>query len=156
MPTLKPELMHPLMVHFPIVLLIALAITDHVTLFAGGNLGERGCLPNLATLIAVFVGVTAVLVYVNGSVAYDIALEKGVSAALLKMHRDLGTALAAIAVLWAGLRCWIWVRGKPLSRMWNVLVASISLGLAIMVVVVALYGMGLVYAHGVNVAAPAL
>ena len=154
MPVLKPEIMHPLMVHFPIVLLIALAMTDHVALFAGRNLGGQSCLPNISALLAVLAGATAMFVYVNGSVAYDIALANGTSPVVLDMHRDLGTVLTVLALIWAVLRGWILVRQRTVSRMWNILVASTSLGLAILVVVVALYGTGLVYAHGVNVVVP--
>ena len=154
MPVLKPEIMHPLMVHFPIVLLIALAMTDHVALFAGRNLGGQSCLPNISALLAVLAGATAMFVYVNGSVAYDIALTNGTSPVVLDMHRDLGAVLTVLALIWAVLRGWILVRQRTVSRMWNILVASTSLGLAILVVVVALYGTGLVYAHGVNVVVP--
>ncbi|MEZ5773476.1 MAG: DUF2231 domain-containing protein [Hyphomicrobiaceae bacterium] len=144
--------MHPLLAHAPIFLLIALAVTDHATVLSGGNLGTRDCMPGLAALIAVLAGVFALIAYVNGRMASDVAIANGVPPELMDLHRRLATIVTVLALVVAVLRGWLWSRRIPLARLWNILIAAFSLGLAVLFVLTGIYGLELVYAHGVNVA----
>lgn len=155
MPTFAPEFLHPFLVHFPIVLIIGLAVADNAAVLSGSNLGTRTCQSSSAALIAVLAGIFAVFAFVSGTAAYDAAVAKGASPQLMDMHRDIAIAAAGLALIWAAFRSWLWTRQRPLAHIWNILVAAVSLGLAILVVITALYGMDLVFHHGINVTAMA-
>jgi len=143
--------LHPMLVHFPIVLLTALAFADHAAVLSGDNLGNRSCLPTVAMWLAVSAGIAAVIAFANGVLAYDMAVIDGTAGLNGGLHRDLAMVTAGLASLWAVVRGWLWSRDVALPRMWNILVAGASLGLAILVLVTALRGHALVLLHGVNV-----
>ena len=140
-----------MLVHFPIVLLIALALVDHAAVLTGGNLGARGCLSTGAAWLAVVAGVTGVMAFANGVLVYDRAVLDGAAGLDGGLHRDLALVTAGLASLWAVVRGWLWSRDVALRRMWNVLVAAASFALAILVVVTALRGHALILPHGVDV-----
>jgi uncharacterized membrane protein len=151
MSSLQTNLIHPIIVHFPIVLAIALAVTDHVALFAGTKFGGRSCLANLSVLLALLLGVFTLIALVSGGVSFAAAQQTGVSADTMGVHRDMGRIFTTLAVFWALLRGGLWWWHVEPNRLWRILFVAFELGLIVMVALTALYGVDLVYGHGIAV-----
>ncbi len=151
MSTLPPNLIHPIIVHFPIVLVIALVVTDHVALFTGTKFGGRSCLANLSVLLALLLGAFTFIALVSGGMSFAAAQQTGVSDVVMGVHRDMGRIFTTLVVFWAFLRGGLWWWHVEPNRLWRILLVAFELGLIVMVVLTALYGMDLVYGHGIAV-----
>ncbi|MEJ2124082.1 MAG: hypothetical protein P8Y47_04525 [Alphaproteobacteria bacterium] len=151
MSSFTPNLIHPMIVHLPIVLAIALVVTDHVALFAGTNFGGRSCLANLSVLLAVLLGVFTFITLVSGGISFASAQQTGVSSEIMGVHRDMGKIFTTLAVFWAFLRGGLWWWRVEPNHLWRILFVAFELGLIVMVALTAHYGMDLVYGHGIAV-----
>jgi uncharacterized membrane protein len=142
---------HPMLVHFPIVLFLVAVAVQLLTLASGGDLSERACLPSIG-LVALSLGALgAVVAAVFGDIALDHAVEVGFPKAPLEAHQELGlttTWLFVALALVQGLARW---RRIPLVavRGWSLALLGV-LGCAILLLT-AYHGGNLVYRIGVNV-----
>lgn len=153
---LRPELIHPMIVHFPIVLVICLFVLDTYAASRGQPVAANGPIGNASVTLAIAAGIFAVIAFVFGDQAYDIAVAAGrAPAGILEMHQDLGTATAFAIGGWAVIRTFLWWRAIPIGRRLRLATASIEGLLVAAVVVTAWYGGQLVYDYGVAVSAAA-
>ncbi|WP_457645008.1 DUF2231 domain-containing protein [Profundibacter sp.] len=146
------EQFHPMVLHFPIVLIMILAVHDLYGLWRGLPLGGRGTYATVAMAIAVAAGASALLAAGFGDVALDTAVDRGFQDGLAEMHEDLGTTAATLFAIWAVLRAFIWWRRIAISGWKSSLVVVVDISLVLLVIVVAYFGGQLVYEYGVNVA----
>jgi len=146
------EHLHPMIVHFPIVLAL-LAIGSDLWWLARGR-PESGLIQLQTGTILLALGAgMAVVAFALGDMAYDIAVSKGASEAVLENHEGWGTTTTIVFAIAALLRGFLWVRGfdaKPAGQMAAILPTA---AVAVMVLVTAYFGGHLVYDLGVNVAA---
>lgn len=143
--------LHPMLVHFPIVLFLC-AVAMQVYVMAGkGDLASAECLPRMAFGALLLGAVAAFAAAAFGDLALDHALELGFPDHELEEHEELGFATAwlfgVVAVLHLGAR---W-KGIALDggKGWLMVVAGLA-GIVLMLVAAA-HGGELVYELGVNV-----
>ncbi|AKH68817.1 putative membrane protein [Spongiibacter sp. IMCC21906] len=148
------EQIHPLVVHFPIVFALLLAMFDLVVVFRGLSLDGRGAIANISAGLGLGAGLAAAVAFVFGDLALDVALANGTSLAILERHEELGSITAGVLVAWGLLRAVIWWRGTVLSRRlcWGAVV--FELAIAGLIVTTAYFGGQLVYEFGVGVSLP--
>jgi len=142
---------HPMLVHFPIVLFMVAVALQFLTLARAGDLGAPDCLPRVA-LWALLIGTAAaILAAVFGDIALDHAKDLGFPDAELEEHEELGFAtmwtFIALSLAQLGAR----FRRIPLTggKGWVLAVAGLA-GVVLMIVAAA-HGGELVYELGVNV-----
>ncbi len=145
------EQFHPMILHFPIVLITVLAAVDLAALWLKIPLGGRDTYASVATAIAVATGGFALLAAVLGDTALDIAVSRGVSPSLFETHEGLGSLAAVLFGVWAVIRAFFWWKKIPLEGGRKTLVVLVDIVLVLLIVLVAYYGGQLVYEHGVNV-----
>jgi uncharacterized membrane protein len=148
------EHFHPMLVHFPIVLIMLLLLTDATALVRGVPLSGHGGYAIVSAGLAVLAGVSAVLTALLGDVAAEIAIDGGVAKALIEPHEDLGFNTAIALGVWALVRAFLWWRGTELTGKRVLGVVGVEAVLCGMVLVAAYFGGQLVYEHGVNVTMP--
>jgi len=145
-------LIHPMLVHFPIVLLIAAFAMDIIVLSIKKDLTSRQCLPMIALSALILGTLAAGLAAIFGDIAFDKAVSLGFLSGPIETHETL--ALITITVfglycLWRLLALW---RRYPLRGLigW----VSVLPGMAgvVLLIITAYYGGELVYHFGVNVA----
>jgi len=147
------EHIHPMIVHFPIVLaLIALAFDAWSLTSARFPAGGIGAL-HTGTILLTLGALSALLAFVFGDIAYDIAVTAGQSEALLEDHEGWGTTTAAVFMAAALLRLFLWWRGLDERSAGRAAAVASSAAVAVLVLVTAYFGGHLVYDLGVNVAA---
>jgi len=143
---------HPMVVHFPIVLFLVAMVAQFLTLIRGGDLTERACLPSVG-LGALILGAAGALVAATfGDIALDHALDLGFPKGPLETHKVFGlitTCLFVSLSLLQGL-AWRWTIPLKAARGWGLFLAGI-VGCAILLLT-AYHGGNLVYKIGVNVA----
>jgi uncharacterized membrane protein len=144
-------LIHPMIVHFPIVLLLAVPVIDFFALARGGDLAARTCVPNVA-LVTLILGVLAgVVAIIFGGIAADHAVSLGISEAPIEQHEGFATTTIALFAVLAALR--LGARWKKISlasgRGWALF--AVALVGAALILVTAYFGGHLVYDLGVNV-----
>lgn len=144
--------LHPIAVHFPIVFALCLAAFDLVAVVSRYEIVGRSVAARISAVVAVLAGISAVITYSLGDMAYDIAVASGVPTRTLEMHESLGTWTAVVLVIWAAVRGAMWWRGRPLGTLTYGILA-VELIVAALVVTTAYFGGHLVYDLGVNVAA---
>jgi len=142
---------HPVIVHFPIVFFLSLMVFDTVTVARGGTLSGRSSIANISVALALLSGAAAVLAFMFGDLAYDIAIGSGFQEAQLETHEALGTSTAIALGVWALLRGFFWWRGSALVNRNGKAIAGIEIAGALLVVTTAYFGGHLVYDLGVNV-----
>jgi uncharacterized membrane protein len=142
---------HPMLVHFPIVLyLIAVALQVYIVA-TGGDLAAPECLPRTACIALVFGTVMAAAAVVFGDIALDHAADLGFPKGELEEHEELGFAtlwiFVALSVLHLGAR-WkdIALEG---GKGWVMALAGVA-GVVVLIIAAA-HGGELVYEMGVNV-----
>jgi uncharacterized membrane protein len=148
-------LVHPMLVHFPIVLVFVALGLDLWALRAratpvGGDFG-----PHAGTLMMVAAAVMAPATFVFGMRAYDAAIASGVDEAILEPHEGWGTTTTFVIVGIAAARVLMWRRGLDRSRAGTGLALAMCAVAVVLVVVTAGFGGDLVYDLGINVRHPA-
>jgi len=143
---------HPMLVHFPIVLLLIVVAVDFVALRRGDDLAGNQTLPSIALVLLVLGTLTAIAASSFGDIAMDEAISKGFLKPPLEEHEELGFATMWIFIGLALLRLIAWRVHFPLTawRGW-VLFAAGVVGAGVLLVT-AYHGGHLVYGLGVNVA----
>lgn len=146
------ELIHPMLVHFPIVFLITAVVLDIIVLLTKRDLSDRQGLPLIA-LSALLLGIlSAGLAAIFGDMALDKAVAKGFALEPLENHETMGLITIAVFSVYCLLRLLALWRKYRLAggRGW----IAVSLGIAggVLLIITAYYGGELVYHLGVNVA----
>jgi len=143
---------HPMLVHFPIVLLLIVVVVDFISLQRGDDLAGAQTLPNIALTVLVIGALAAIAAASFGDIAMDEAIDKGFSKAALEEHEDLGFTTMWIFIGLAATRLAAWRMHFPLTawRGWILFGAGV-VGAGILLVT-AYHGGYLVYDLGVNVA----
>jgi uncharacterized membrane protein len=145
------EHIHPMIAHFPIVLAL-LALAFDLWWLARGRAAAAPLIRlRTGTVLLALGAAAAVVAYLFGDMAYDIAVSKGVAAATLETHEDWGTATTLVYVASALVRLFLWWRRldeKPAGIALAIALAAVVAG---MVVITAYFGGHLVYDLGVNV-----
>ena len=146
-------LIHPMLVHFPLVLIPLAVVLDWIAVARGADLGKWRGLARLSIVTWGLGAAFAVLAAMFGDLALDAAVGKGFPIAPLDRHETLGYATMWILIGISALRFLFAWRRLPLRGGRG---AAIALGGTLAVAVLlttAFYGGELVYGLGVNVAA---
>ncbi len=151
MPTV--EQLHPMALHFPIVLIFMLAAVDLFALWRKIPLGGRATYASFAAAIAIAAGASALLTASLGDMAAEIAAGRGFGETLTGSHEMAGNITSALFAIWAACRGFVWWRSMSLGGQRAALVVVVDLLLVLAVLVTAYLGGQLVYEHGVNVMA---
>lgn len=146
------EHLHPMIVHFPIVLAILLVAIDAVALARDIPLDGTATYANFSLATALLAGLGGIAAAVLGDMAYDVALEHGVPVALLESHEGLGTTTGIVLAVWAGLRLIARWRGMAIAGGRKTLLVTAEAAIVALVLATAYLGGNLVYDHGVAVA----
>lgn len=145
-------LIHPMLVHFPIVFLITGCVLDIIVLATKEDLTGRKVLSMIALSALLLGTLSAGLAAIFGDIALDKAISLGFPSGPLETHETL--ALTTIALF----SCYCLLRLAALWRRYSLrgLVGWISIlpGMAgvVLLIFTAYYGGELVYHFGVNVA----
>lgn len=149
-----PDPLHPAVVHFPIVLILAGTVLALVSVFRGGLIP-----PRFTALILCLGALGAVAATWTGDEDEDKAEKAGKKAEqVLEEHEEWGersrnaAILGALAAVAAAV---FHKRSARISRSATALTAAISLGASWCVLEAGHYGGLLVYQHGVGMKSPA-
>jgi uncharacterized membrane protein len=145
------EHIHPMIVHFPIVLVIMAALFDLWALTLARPVGDTPIARNLATAMTAGAGITAVAAYFFGDMALDVAMSRGFTDAQLESHEGWGTTTAIALSAIALVRLVMWRRRLDRKRGGAMLATAMSLAAVFLVAVTAYFGGHLVYDLGVNI-----
>jgi uncharacterized membrane protein len=143
---------HPMLVHFPIVLFLLGAALQLIALARGGDLAGRACLANAALAAMLLAALSAIAAAFFGDIAFDHAVALAFPRAPLERHADFGYTTMWFFIASAALTLLAWWRRFALAggRGWLWFAASLA-GVAL-VLATAYFGGDLVYGIGVNVA----
>ena len=143
---------HPMIVHFPIVLFLLGSALELVALARGGDLARRACLANTALVAVILAAAAAAVAAFFGDIAFDHAVGLGFPRAPLERHADFGYTTMWFLIAYAALYLLAWWRGWRLAggRGWAWF--AVSLAGVVLVLTTAYFGGDLVYRIGVNVA----
>jgi uncharacterized membrane protein len=142
---------HPMLVHFPIVLFLVAIAVQLLTLARGGDLSERACLSSIGLVALILAALAALAAAVFGDIALDHAVELGFPKDPLETHQELGLTTTWLFVALAAVQGFAWWRkiSMKAARGWTfALVGVVSCGLLLLT---AYHGGNLVYKIGVNV-----
>lgn len=143
---------HPMLVHFPIVLLLLAAVLDLIAVARGEDLAG-GQFAARAAVWAIGLGALgAVAAVVFGDVALDHAIDRGFPVAPLEQHEELGMTTMWIFLGLAALRLAALWRHVPLGGWRGKALALASVAGVGLLLTTAYFGGVLVYDLGVNVA----
>lgn len=149
---LRLETIHPMIVHFPIVLVFCLLALDAYAAWRGKLSSNDSPIANASVILAVAAGVFAIIAFMFGDQAYDIAISAGRAPRdILEMHQGLGTFTAWAIAAWAVIRIILWWRRFPIGSSLRLAVVGVEALLVILVIATAWYGGQLVYDYGVAV-----
>ncbi len=143
---------HPMIVHFPIVFVLCLAVFDVVATARGASVTGRSTAGNISTALVVLAGLSALIAMMFGDVALSHAEAGGFSSEVAEIHEGLGSTLAITLGIWALIRAFLWWRNMRISGSIAYAVALIAVVGAGLAVTTAYFGGQLVYDLGVNVA----
>jgi len=146
------SLIHPMLVHFPIVFLISAVAMDIIGLSIRKNLADREGLP-LISLSALLLGtLSAGVAAIFGDMAFDRAVSLGFSAGPIEVHETLALITIAVFSLYCLLRLLALWRRYSLCGLVGWLSALPGMLGVVLLITTAYYGGELVYHFGVNVA----
>jgi uncharacterized membrane protein len=149
------EQLHPMLLHFPIVLAYLLVLIDALALWRGVALDDGATYARFSLAVAVLAGLAAVATAMFGDMALDVAVSRGVPDRMMEIHQGLGTATATVLAVWAALRVFAAWRGIPLAGSRKSLLVVAELAFVALITFTAYHGGALVYDHAVNVAGAA-
>jgi len=142
---------HPMLVHFPIVLFILAAAIDIAVLFRQGDLAARACLATTGFYSLLFGVGFALLAALFGDIALEQAVAAGFDKAPLEEHEAYAWLTIGVFGVLLALQILARRRGMRLSggSGWGFVIAVI-VGVLVLLVT-AYHGGSLVYEVGVNV-----
>ncbi|MEQ1771533.1 MAG: DUF2231 domain-containing protein [Devosia sp.] len=143
---------HPMLVHFPIVLIILLAGAEMVAVALGRDVSGRTPMGNLAVVMLLLAALAAIAAFFMGDMALTIAENGGFESDVAEIHEALGKAVAISVSIWALVRAGLWWRDVRIERPWAFVFPAVSIAGAALVIWTAYYGGQLVFDLGVNVA----
>lgn len=142
---------HPMIVHFPIVIVFLVAGFELVATAMGRFVTARTASGNFAVGLLIIAALAAVAAFYFGDIALSYAEAGGFESDIAETHESLGKSVAISLSTWALVRAILWWRdvriGGPLA--WVIPVVSIAL--AGLTTLTAYYGGQLVFDLGVNV-----
>jgi uncharacterized membrane protein len=97
-------LIHPMLVHFPIVLLITAVVMDIILLLIKKDLADRQCLPLMALSALLLGTLSAALAAIFGDMALDRAISLGFPGGPLETHETIALITIAVFTLYCLLR----------------------------------------------------
>lgn len=139
--------LHPMLVHFPIALIIAAFAFDLAALVT-----RRPSFSSAALYTSALATLGAVAAYMSGEPAEEAAERIPGIEAVLERHEDLGKLLMFAAIALLAIRLVIVWRRWHEQVAARAVTAALSLGLVFLVGVTGFYGGKLVYEHGAGVA----
>jgi uncharacterized membrane protein len=142
---------HPMLVHFPIVLLYLAVAFDIGATFMGRSVTDRSTAGRISLALVVLAALSAIATYTFGSMALNVAEASGFHSDVAETHEMLGQWTAISFTIWAALRAIAWWRDTRLAGALSAMVPVIGLLGVVLVTSTAYYGGELVYALGVNV-----
>jgi len=143
---------HPMLVHFPIVLFITAMVLDGYILSRSGDLGRRDCLV-MTGFGALAVGLVFALgAAFFGDIALDKAVDIGFPADPLEEHELLATLTIGVFAVLALVQGFVLWRRQSLTGTRGWLFALVGLAGLGLLISTAYHGGNLVYELGVNVA----
>jgi uncharacterized membrane protein len=146
------DLIHPMLVHFPIVFLITAVVLDIIVLLTKKDLAGRQGLP-LISLSALLLGtLSAGLAAIFGDIALDEAVSKGFAMGQLEVHETLALITIAVFSFYCLLRLVALWRKFRLQGYTGWIAVSLGIAGVVLLIITAYYGGELVYHLGVNVA----
>ncbi len=143
---------HPMLVHFPIVLFLLAVAIDFIVLLKKGDLAAKDCLPTTGFVALLLAALAAIVAASFGDIALDKAIELGFKDASLEPHEDMGFTTLWILIglaLWQMFARW---RGLHLNAGKGWIFFAVSLVGVGTLLTAAYLGGELVYDLGVNVA----
>jgi uncharacterized membrane protein len=143
---------HPMLVHFPIVLWLSSETINAAILLRGGDLSARQPWPTVAFYSLLAGTGFAVLAAFFGDIALDHAVAAGFAAGPLEFHETVAIVTIVIFGLHTALRFLAILRGFPLAGMRGWLAEVPGLIGVVGLFFTAYLGGNLVYHMGVNVA----
>ena len=145
-------LIHPMLVHFPIVLLITAVVMDIIVLLIKKDLADRQGLALIA-LSALLLGIlSAGVAAIFGDLALDKAVSLGFPNGPLETHETLALITIAVFSFHGLLRILAVWRRYPLRGIIGWISALPGMVGGVLLITAAYYGGELVYHLGVNVA----
>jgi uncharacterized membrane protein len=145
-------LIHPMLVHFPIVLLITAVAMDIIVLLIKKDLTDRQCLPLIALSALLLGTLSAGIAAIFGDIALDKAVFLGFPLGPLETHETLAFITIAVFSLYCLLRLLALWRRYPLRGFIGWISALPGIVGVVLLITTAYYGGELVYHFGVNVA----
>ena len=142
---------HPMLVHFPIVLVYLLAAFELVATLMGRTVTGRTASGNVATGLAILSGISAVAAFYFGGVALDYAEAGGFSSDIAEIHEGLGEKVAIVLGIWAMIRAALWWFKVEIKAPLAFVFPLVAIATALLVTFTAYYGGQLVFDLGVNV-----
>lgn len=143
--------LHPMVVHFPIVLVYLVAGYELIATALGRTVTGRTASGNFSVGLLVLAAIAAVVAYYLGDFALSFAEAGGFESEIAETHETLGKYVAMSLVLWAAIRAVLWWRDVKISGPVAFVVPAVSLLGAGLVTWTAYYGGKLVFDLGVNV-----
>ncbi|HKP24741.1 MAG TPA: DUF2231 domain-containing protein [Dongiaceae bacterium] len=148
---LSLEHVHPMLVHFPIVFFLTLAVVDTIATLRGAPVTGRTGLGHASTGLAVLAALFAIASFMFGDMALEFAESKGFASDTAELHEHLGMASAAAFTVWAVVRLVTWWRNATWRGGGAFGLVLVELAGAVLIMTTAYYGGQLVYDLGVNV-----
>jgi len=149
---ISTALIHPMLVHFPIVLLITAVAMDIFLLLTNKDLANRNCLPLMALSALLLGTLSAGIAAFFGDIALDKAISLGFPSGPLETHETLAFITIAVFSLYCLLRLLALWRRYPLRGFSGWISALPGMVGLVLLIATAYYGGELVYHLGVNVA----
>jgi uncharacterized membrane protein len=144
---------HPMVVHFPIVLLLVAVAIQCLVLMRGGDLSAHDCLSNLTLTTMALGALSAVVAAFFGDIALDKAVALGFPEGPLETHEAFGITTMSVFLAITAVQGVAWWRRISLAGRRGWILASIGAAGALLLIVTAFFGGHLVYEIGVNVRA---
>ena len=143
---------HPMLVHFPIVLIFMLAAFDVLASLRGCSVSGRTVAGNISTGLVVGTAIFAVATFFFGGLALDVAESGGFHSDVAEIHGGLGEMVAIFTTIYAFIRAGLWFKDYRISGVTSFVFPVAALGFSALVAATAYFGGQLVYELGVNVA----